>query len=1071
MLRGAGLALLVSLPVGGLQAQSPTPAPAAPAAPVAPTVDPALYDGLSYRMVGPFRGGRATAVAGIAEQPHVFFMGTTGGGVWKTDDAGGHWTNVTDGFLDVGNIGAIDVADSDPRIIYVGTGSASIRGNSSVGRGVWKSMDGGATWRYLGLPESGAIGKLLVHPTNPDVVYVAALGHPFGRNPERGVYRTRDGGATWERVLFLNDGTGAVTLSMSPDNPEEIYAGMSRVERKPWTMISGGPEGGVYRTTNGGTSWSKLAGGLPTGLVGKVGVTVSPADPRRVWALVEAEPGGGLYRSDDRGTSWKLVNSDAQVRARPWYYTHVRADPVNPDTVFVLNVPLMRSTDGGTTFKEVPLPHGDVHDIWINPRDPRIFGVSNDGGTVVTLNDGRTFSSVYNQPTAELYDVQVDNQVPYRLYGSQQDNSSISVLQRRLHNSLRPQQEWGYAAGCESGPVALHPDHPDMLFGGCYGGEINRLDLRNDTRVSITVYPEAMALAPRDKINRWQWLAPIAVSPHDPATVYHASQYLYRSRDRGDSWTRISPDLTTNDPRYQAWPGEPITADNPSGAETFTTILAVTPSPHDVRTIWVGTDDGRVQITRDDAKRWTDITPPGLPPLTTVNRIEVSPHAPGRAFVAAHRYRLDDFTPYIFRTDDYGATWTRIADGTNGIPANSPVRVVREDDERRGLLYAGTEFGLFVSFDDGARWQSLQLNLPATPVMDLKVHRGDLAVATQGRSFWILDDLGPLRELAAHASPGAARLYAPRPAARGVGGLPLREVDLVLPDDLPHGALIHYVLGGQAEDATIHILDARGTILRRFGPKDAAAEAAAKAEPDAKDGARDDFLATTPGFHRVVWNLRADGPMVLGKDGKIGRAGQGVKVPPGRYTVRLTAGSVVETRPLTVTGNPRAPAITQADYDAQYAMATAVRDTITEMNRVLADVRTMRKAVSAPPATAAATTTAAPITAPSAAALDAALRAVEAAIVPLPVAGERGKPAGLSEQYATLYSTLVTDGGYSAGSAEGRPTASRFQRKADLDKQWKAVRTRLQALAVEELERFNAEARQRGLPELRLSST
>ena len=1035
MLRRVGLALLALLPVAGLHAQSPAPSPVA--------VDPSLYAGLSYRMVGPFRGGRATAVAGIAEQPNMFFMGTTGGGVWKTDDAGGHWKNVTDGFLDVGNIGAIDVADSDPRIIYVGTGSASIRGNSSVGRGVWKSADGGATWRYLGLPESGAIGKLVVHPSNPDVVYVAALGHPFGRNKERGVYRTRDGGATWEHVLFVNDGTGAVTLSMSPDNPDEIYAGLSRIERKPWTMISGGPDGGVYQTTNGGTSWRKLAGGLPTGNVGKVGVTVSPANPRRVWALVEAEPGGGLYRSDDRGATWTLVSTDKQVRGRPWYYGHVRADPVDPNKVYVMNVPLLRSTDGGATFKAIPVPHGDVHDIWINPRDPRVFGVSSDGGTQVTVNDGRTFSSVYNQPTAELYDVVVDNQVPYRLYGSQQDNSSISVLQRRLHNSLRPQQEWGYAAGCETGPVALHPDHPEIIFGGCYGGEINRQDLRDDTRVSVTVYPEAMALAPRDKINRWQWLAPIVVSPHDPATVYHASQYLYRSRDRGNNWTRISPDLTTNDTRYQAWPGEPITADNPNGAETFTTIYAVTPSPHDARTIWVGTDDGRVQITRDDGKRWTDITPPALPPLSTVNRIEVSPHAPGRAFVAAYRYKLDDFTPYVFRTEDYGRTWTRIADGTNGIPANHPVRVVREDNERRGLLYAGTEFGLFVSFDDGNRWQSLQLNLPASPVMDLKVHRGDLAVATQGRSFWILDDLGPLRELAADAAPRAARLYAPRAAARGVGGLPLQEVDLQLPDTLPHGALIHYRLAADAPDATIEILDARGTVLRRF-------RAGSKAP---------DLLSTKPGFHRVVWDLRTEGPIGAKSDDGDERAEKGVKVPPGRYTVRLTALSQVETRPLMVTGNPRAPAIRQADYDAQYAVATAVRDTITTLNRALADVRAMQRAVTASPAASTSAATA----------LATALRAVEASIAPLPVAGQIGVPAGLSAHYDTLYGTLVGDGGYGAGSAEGRPTASRLLRKADLDRQWQSVRTRLQLIAGEELARFNAELRGRSLPELRLS--
>lgn len=1038
MLRpGVGLALLLLLPLAALNAQSPA------ATPLAPAVDPALHAGLKYRMVGPFRGGRATAVTGIADQPHVFFMGTTGGGVWKTDDAGGHWTNVTDGFLDVGNIGAIDVADSDPRIIYVGTGSASIRGNSSVGRGVWKSVDGGKTWRHIGLPESGAIGKLVVHPTNPDVVYVAALGHPFGRNRERGVYRTRDGGATWEHVLFVNDGTGAVTLSMSPDNPDEIYAGLSRIERKPWTMISGGPDGGVYRTTDGGTTWQKLAGGLPTGNVGKVGVTVSPANPRRVWALVEAEPGGGLYRSDDRGATWTLVNTDEEVRGRPWYYGHVRADPVDANKVYVMNVPLLRSTDGGATFKKIPVPHGDTHDIWINPRDPQIFGMSNDGGTVVTLNDGRTFSSVYNQPTAELYDVQVDNQTPYRLYGSQQDNSSISVLQRRLHNSLRPQQEWGYAAGCETGPVALHPDHPEIIFGGCYGGEINRQDLRDDTRVSVTVYPEAMAVAPRDKINRWQWLAPIVVSPHDPATVYQASQYLYRSRDRGNTWTRISPDLTTNDARYQAWPGEPITADNPNGAETFTTILAVAPSPHDKRTIWVGTDDGRLHITRDDGKRWTEITPPGLPPLTTVNRIEVSPHAPGRAFVAAHRYRLDDFAPYIYRTDDYGRTWTRIADGTNGIPANHPVRVVREDNERRGLLYAGTEFGLFVSFDDGARWQSLQLNLPATPVMDLKVHRGDLAVATQGRSFWILDDLGPLRELAADAAPRTARLYAPRPAARGYVAPPLQEVDLLLPDDLPHGALIHYVLAAEAKGATIEILDARGAVLRRFGASEAKA----------------DQLPTNAGAHRIVWDLRAAGPQGPRPDGKAEPAGRGVKVPPGRYTVRLNVGSLVATQPLIVTGNPRAPGIKQADYDAQYAVATAVRDTISALNRTLADVRALRKAVAAVPGAATSAATA----------LDTALRGVESAIVPLPVPGQIGEPAGLSAHYAALYGTLVGDGGYGAGSAEGRPTASRFQRKADLDRQWDEVRTRLQALTAEELARYNAQARARGLPELRLT--
>ncbi len=666
----------------------------------APTVvDTLLFKGMRYRMVGPFRGGRATAVTGVARAPHLFYMGTTGGGVWKTDDAGTHWTPLTDAFLDNGNIGAIDVADSDPNIIYVGTGSASIRGNVSTGTGVWKSTDAGRTWRFIGLREAGAIGKLVVNPANPDEVFVAALGHPFGKNPERGIFRTRDGGAAWQHVLALNDSTGGVAIVMSPDDPRELWAGIWRAERKPWTLISGGPDGGLYRSRDGGDSWSKVGGSLPTGMVGKVQVTQSPADPNRLWVTIEAEPNGGLYRSEDRGTSWTRVNSEARVRGRPFYYGHVRADPKNRERVYVLNVAALRSEDGGARFDIVPVPHGDVHDIWINPENPSIFAISDDGGTVVTLNDGRTFSSMYNQPTAELYDVQVDNQHPYRIYGSQQDNTAISVLQRRLHNSLRPQQEWGYGAGCETGPVAVHPDHPDTIWGGCYGGAINRYDVATDTRISVKGWPDANTMAPSEMTNRWQWVAPIVVSPLEPRTLYHASQFLYRSRDGGDEWTRISPDLTTNDTTYQRWPGGPITPDN-TGVEVFTTIFAVAPSPHDARTIWVGTDDGRLHLTRDDGGSWTNITPPGMPRRGTVNRIEISRHSPGRAFVAVQRYREDDFTPYVFVTDDFGVTWRRITDGTNGIPPRHFVRVVREDDTQRGLLYAGTEFGAYVSFDD-----------------------------------------------------------------------------------------------------------------------------------------------------------------------------------------------------------------------------------------------------------------------------------------------------------------------------------------------------------------------------------
>lgn len=1000
LLRSALLLLPSLLPATALEAQRTSPPRTASAARAAasPGVAPELFEGMRWRMVGPHRGGRTTAIAGVPGQPHTFYAGYTGGGVWRTDDAGNSWTPLTDAFFDNGNVGAIAVAASDPNVIYVGLGSASIRGNVSVGTGVWKSVDAGATWHYLGLPESGAIGKLVVHPTNPDVVLVAALGHPFGKNPERGVFRTRDGGATWQHVLALNDSTGAVSIVMAPDDPSEIWAGMWRAERKPWTLISGGPEGGLYRSRDGGTSWAKVGGGLPTGIVGKVGVTQSPADPNRLWVLIEAEPDGGLYRSDDRGTSWTKVNTESRVRGRPFYYTHVRADPQDRDRVYVMNVPLLRSTDAGATFTQIPVPHGDLHDIWINPTDNDIFAIADDGGAVVTVNGGRTFSSMYNQPTAELYDVQVDDQHPYRIYGSQQDNTAISVLHRRLHNSLRPQEEWNYAAGCETGPVAVHPARPDVVWGGCYGGLINRYDRRDDTRVSVKGWPEATAQAPKDLTNRWQWVAPIVVSPHDTLTIFHASQYLYRSRDGGDSWTRISPDLTTNDPRFQEWPGGPITPDN-TGVEMFTTIFAVAPSPHDAQTIWVGTDDGRVQLTRDDGASWQDITPPGMPARGTVNRIEVSAHAPGRAFLAVQRYREDDQAPYIFRTDNYGRTWERLTDGRNGIPARHWVRVVREDPERRGLLYAGTEFGMYVSFDDGAHWQRLQLNLPATPVTDAKVHRGDLVVSTQGRSFWVLDDLTPLRELAADGTVDVAQLYTPRPAARGVVGAPLREVDLTLPDDLPHGALLHFTLARDVRTLALEVRDASGSVLRAWR-----ADTGASPTPAAASRS----LARTAGLHRVVWDLRGPGPQ--------GGGGQGPKMPPGRYTVRLVADGVVRERPIVVTGNPRAPSITQSDYEAQYATSVAVRDSIAAINATLAWIRRQPEATRARFAD------------------------IEAQLVPTRVPGSSVTTARLLSHFSTLYGTLVSDGGYGSGSAEGRPGAGVLVRKADLDAQWNAIR-------------------------------
>lgn len=996
---------------------------------------------LNFRMIGPHRGGRATAVTGIADQPHVFFMGTTGGGVWKTDDAGAHWRNITDGFLDVGNIGAIDVADSDPNVIWVGTGSASIRGNSSVGKGVWRSTDGGATWQFRGLPESGAIGELIVHPTNPDVAWVAALGHPFGKNADRGVFRTTDGGASWKRVLTLDDSTGVASMAINPTNPRELYAGAWRAERKPWTMISGGPAGGVYKSVDGGDTWTKLGGGLPTGIVGKVGLAISAANPDRVFALVEHATQGGLYRTDDRGGMWTRVSDDARVRARPFYYSHVVADPSNANAVWVLNTPLLRSTDGGRTFEQLPVPHGDTHDLWINPRDPRIFALSDDGGTVVTLNGGRTFSTMYNQPTAELYDAVVDNQHPYRVYGSQQDNSSISVPSRRLGNSLRPQQEWGYAAGCETGPVALHPDQPQIIFGGCYGGAINRYDVARDSRVSVALGVESQQAAPRALRDRWQWVSPIVVSPHDPRTVYHASQYLYVSRDAGDSWTRISPDLTRNDTTRQRWAGGPITPDN-TGVEMFGTIFSVVPSTHDARTIWVGTDDGRVQLTRDFGESWRDITPPAIPPFATVNRIEVSTHAPGRAFVAVQRYRMDDFAPYIWRTDDYGRNWTRLGVGPNGLPTDHFVRVVREDPVRKGLLYVGTEFGLFVSLDDGARWLPLQGRLPRTPITDLKVHRDDLVISTQGRSFWVLDDLTPLREVAADSAVRVARLFTPRAAERGTIGVPLQEVDLELPDDRPFGAHLQYVLTQPQPGLVLEVRDATGQLVRSWRA--------------------DSTLATTErapataGAHRVVWDLRGPGPRSA-RDPQ-GTGGRGVKMPPGRYAVRLSAGGVVEERVLLIVPNPTAGHV-PADYDAQYALSVAVRDTISALTRTLEALRTVRAGAAqlrgradGPPALVAIA--------------DSVIReidAIERGAGPATAAGPV-VPAGLSVQYQTLYGTLVGDGGYGSGSAEGKPSAARVSRARELAEQWAGLRVRAEGVLGAMLDRLNATAATSAMP-------
>ncbi|MFH1572701.1 MAG: glycosyl hydrolase, partial [Acidobacteriota bacterium] len=727
------------------------------------TVNPSLYEGLRYRLLDFGRGGRSTAVAGVSSDPLTYYAGYTGGGVWKTQDAGQTWTSVSDDHFEAGSIGAITVADSDPNVIYVGTGSACPRGNISPGIGVYKSTDAGKTWRHIGLRESGQIGRIQVHPKDHDLVYVAALGHIFGSNAERGVFRSKDGGRTWEKVLFVSNKTGAVDISLDANNPRVIYAAMWTVVRKPWTIDSGSEESGLYQSTDGGDTWSKLGGGLPSGVVGRIAVSASPARPDRVWALVEApEDRGGIFRTEDGGKTWRKINGERRFLQRAWYYIHIYADPKSPETVYVLNTGFYKSSDGGRTFQSYRVPHGDNHDLWINPHDPQKMINANDGGANVSFNGAQSWTGQMNQPTAEFYRITADNRFPYRVYGAQQDNSTASV-------SSRGSGDFYDVGGGESGHIAVDPRNPDIVYAGSYGGTITRTDVGTGLSRSIMAYPEsATGQRAADMKYRFQWNAPIRISPHDPDVVYHCSQFVHRSRDAGLSWEIISPDLTRNDKSKQDYSGNPITHDN-TGVEVFGTVFALEESPRVAGLLWAGSDDGPMHLSRDNGKTWKNVSPTNIPPFGTVNMIDLSAHDPGRAFIAVHKYREDDFKPYVFRTNNYGESWDLLTDGRNGIPANHFVRVVREDPDRKGLLYAGTEFGMYISFDDGAHWQKFQLNLPVTPITDLMVYRKDLLVATQGRSFWILDDLSPLHQINKDTAAAKVHLFAPRAAYRAPG--------------------------------------------------------------------------------------------------------------------------------------------------------------------------------------------------------------------------------------------------------------------------------------------------------------
>ncbi|MEZ5319333.1 MAG: hypothetical protein R2752_18170 [Vicinamibacterales bacterium] len=788
-----GLALLL---VGVAAAPNLGAWRAAPQAlPANTLVNPALYEALEFRGLEDVfsRGGRVTAVAGVTSNEQRYYMGSTGGGVWRTDDAGGSWTNVSDGFFEAGSIGAVAVAESDPNIIYVGTGSACPRGNVSPGIGVYKSTDAGETWTHVGLRDVGQVGKIRIDPTNPDVAYVAALGNLFGPNRERGVYRTKDGGKTWELVHFISDRTGAVDITMDPKNPKVLIAAMWTVIRQPWTIESGSTEGGLFRSTDGGDTWQKLTQGLPSRvMVGKIGVSISPADPTRVYAQVEAaDDQGGFFRSDDGGTTWTRTFTGRNLQQRAWYYTHVIADPIDKDTVYGLNVQAFKSTDGGNTFGSAGIQsHSDNHDLWINPKNNRAMIEGNDGGATVSVN-GAGWSSEDNQPTAEIYRVTVDTRWPYWVYGAQQDNSTVAVPSRG------PGETYGVGGG-ESGWIAVDPRDPGITYAGNYGGSISRIDRNTGISDNVRVYADSQTgQRAADMKYRFQWNAPIMISPHNPDVVYTTSQVVHRTTNGGLDWQVISPDLTRNDKTRQQYSGgEGITRDN-TGVEVYSTIFVLEESPIAPGNLWAGSDDGLMHLSRDNGRTWTNITPAGAPE-GVINSISLSEQDPARATIAMYRYRQNDRTPYIWQTTDYGRTWKRLADGTNGIPNWHFTRVVREDPVKPGLLYAGTEFGLYISFDDGGHWQPFQLNLPVTPVTDLKIYRGDLIVSTQGRSFWILDDLSLLRALSPMAAQQPATLFKPGDGYRATGNAP---------------TFYYWLPQAPTAPVTVEVADANGTVV------------------------------------------------------------------------------------------------------------------------------------------------------------------------------------------------------------------------------------------------------------------
>jgi photosystem II stability/assembly factor-like uncharacterized protein len=945
------------------------------------TLSQDLLNAMSFRCIGPPRGGRVVAVAGDPSNPAVFYHGAVAGGVFKTTDAGTTWFNVSDGFFKTSSVGALEVAPSSPNVIYAGMGESTIRTDVSYGDGVYKSTDAGRTWTHMGLANTRHIGRIVIHPTNPDLIYVAALGHAFGPNPERGVYRSSNGGATWDLVLHKSEIAGATDITLDAHNPGILYASIWQTRRGPWYLSSGGEDGGLWRSRDGGDTWTDIsrAKGLPqSGLYGKIGVAASPVQPGRVWALVESQVDPGLYRSDDFGENWVLLSDSLDLRRRPWYYMHVVADTQHADTVYVSNLGFHRSTDGGKTFTEIPTPHGDNHALWIDPNDNRRMVQGNDGGACVSFNAGGSFSTIYNQLTAQIYNIDTDNLFPWSVYATQQDNGSIGVPTDAAAGVI-PFTRCFEAGTGESGYIVVDPKDPMVGYVGAVGssagglGALQRFSRHTDQVQLVNVWPQIYGgdMALKDFKHRFPWTFPILFSPHDPNTLYTCGERAFRSTDEGHSWTAFSPDLTRNDPAKQTPSGGPITLDS-SAAEHYCTIFTFRESHHEPGVFWAGSDDGLVHLSRDGGKSWQNVTPPKLPEWAWIRTVEPSPHDHATCYIAATRYKLDDPAPYLYKTTDYGATWTAI---TSGIGEGDYTRVIRADPSLPGVLYAGTETGLYVSINDGQNWSRWSSNFPVTPVFDLKVRGTDLVIATHGRSLWLLDDLTPIHQAASHkAIAGQPRLFRPRTTLRilpdlyadwipsegrvygvGTGSTAtwigektdlghLRRKVLDAGEGAPRGAIVYYALPEDfAPETPISLAfhDGTGNVLREYCPKPAGWD---KWDDKQKSVNPGPWISTRSGVNRFLWNLRLEGTVKVPGNKTAPELNEGPLALPGPVTVHLTVGDKVLESQFEVVNDPRVTIPVEVLADQQ-RLLLKIRDVVSEDYRAVVKLRDVREQV------------------------------------------------------------------------------------------------------------------------------